>query len=366
MNDRDLLLQVCPNDNPPFADICRLYASAAQTLGWHTVTVMLEPRAPDQDPHFHYVRRDLRRQLGRLLDGRQPRLTICHRYRAWRDLTATGLASAPLVLIAHEFGLLARRRRRLLLRLDPLLGRPQALLAGVSDAVARELSGLGRQPALVLPNGVDLARCDDVRMSRSAARRALGLLDDEFNVGVVGRLHPKKDPALAVEGFRLALAARRPGEQPLRLTFLGDGVLAGELVEQASGLPVLFKGFVRDAARYMAAFDLLLLPSGDREAFGMVALEALGAGVPVLCGSAPGPRFVVGDAGLTFEPHTPQALAGALEEAAAAAASGELGRLVERGRARVEASFSVQAVAGRLADLAAGRLQALAVPPPGG
>lgn len=362
MRDGDLLLQVCPNDNPPFADICRLYASAAQTLGWNTLTVMLDPRAPDRDEGFHYVRSDLRRQLRRLLGGRQPRLTICHRYRAWRDLTATGLAAAPLVLIAHEFGLLARRRRRLQLRLDPLLKRPHALLAGVSDAVARELSAHGRQQALVLPNGVDLARWDDARMSREAARRALGLLADEFSVGVVGRLHPKKDPGLAVEGFRLAVAGRRHGDRPLRLTFLGDGVLAGELAEQASGLPVLFKGFVRDASRYMAAFDLLLLPSGDREAFGMVALEAMAAGVPVLCGSAPGPRFVVGDAGLTFEPHTPQALAGALAEAAAAAASGDLERLVARGRARVETSFSVQAVAGRLADLAAGRLQALAVP----
>jgi len=361
MRDRDLLLQVCPNDNPPFADICRLYAAAAATLGWSTLTVMLDPRAPDRDESFHYVRQNLRRQLKRLLQGREPRLTICHRYRAWRELTASGLATAPLVLVAHEFGLLARRRRRLRLRLDALFNRPPALLAGVSDAVAEELSVLGGQPAVVLPNGVDLARCDEERMSRDAARRALGLLHGEFNVGVVGRLHPKKDPALAVDGFRLAVQGRRAG-RPLRLTFLGDGVLAGELAAQASGLPVLFKGFVRDAARYMAAFDLLLLPSGDREAFGMVALEAMAAEVPVLCGSAPGPRFAVGDAGLRFEPHTPQALARALEEAVAAAATGELERLAARGRARVEAAFSVPAVAGRLADLAAGRLQALAVP----
>jgi len=358
MNDRDLLLQVCPNDSPPFGDICRLYASAAQSLGWSSVTVMLDPRAPDRDESFHYVRRDLRRQLERLLDGHRPRLTICHRYRAWRDLTASGFAAAPLVLVAHEFGLLARRRRRLRLRLNPLLNRPPVLLAGVSDAVAEELSALG-QPAVVLPNGVDLARWDRLRMSGSAARRALGLLGGEFNVGVVGRLHPKKDPALAVEGFRLAVEDRRYGDRPLRLTFLGDGVLAGPLAEQARGMPVGFKGFVRDASRYMAALDLLLLPSGDREAFGMVALEAMAAEVPVLCGSAPGPRFVVGDAGLTFEPHTPRALAAALEDAATAAARGELERLAERGRARVEASFSVPAVAGRLADLAAGRLQTL-------
>ena len=357
MSEPDLLLQVCPNDNPPFAEICRYYEAAAAVLGWQALTVMLEPRAHVPDPDFRYLGRDLSRQLGAFLQGRRPRLTLCHRYRAYRAVTSSGLAVPPLVVVAHEYGLLTPPRRRLRLRADALLGRPRARFAGVSESVADELAHWCRQ-AEILPNGIDLARCDAGRLSPAAARDALGLRADEFNVGVVGRLHPKKDPLLAVAGFRAAVerwrAARHPGPG-VRLTLLGDGPLKSRVESAAADLPVNVRGFVADAARCMPAFDLLLLPSGDREAFGMVALEAMAAGVPVLCGPAPGPRFVLGDAGLHFDPHTPQALAEALVEARAAADAGTLAALARRARQRVEETFSVAAGARRLAALADGQ-----------
>ena len=81
MPDPALLLQVCPNDNPPFGDICRYYQAAAAALGWETLTVMLEPRAPTPDPAFHYLGRDLSRQLG---DRLRMRMRVCgRRRRSW-------------------------------------------------------------------------------------------------------------------------------------------------------------------------------------------------------------------------------------------------------------------------------------------
>ena len=94
MPEPDLLLQICPNDNPPFAGICRYYEAAAAMLGWQALTVMLEPRAPAPDPGFRYLGRDLSRQLGDCLQGRRPRLTLCHRYRAYRAISTSGLAAA--------------------------------------------------------------------------------------------------------------------------------------------------------------------------------------------------------------------------------------------------------------------------------
>ncbi|MAT84062.1 MAG: hypothetical protein CMD39_07200 [Gammaproteobacteria bacterium] len=358
MPDPALLLQVCPNDNPPFGDICRYYQAAAAALGWETLTVMLEPRAPTPDPAFHYLGRDLSRQLGDRLRGRRPALTLCHRYRAYRAVSASGLAQAPLVVVAHEYGLLTPRRRRLRLRADALMRRPGPRFAGVSRAVSDELAHWCGHAEL-LPNGLDLARCDAGRLTPDQAREALALPAAGFHIGVVGRLHPKKDPLLAVAGFRAALTRRRPGapepDAGMRLTLLGDGPLKPQVAAAAAGLPVDVKGFVADAARCMAAFDLLLLPSGDREAFGMVALEAMAAGVPVLCGPAPGPRFVLGDTGLQFDPHTADALADALVAARAAAATGALAELARRARLRVEQTFSVDAGARRLAALAAGQ-----------
>lgn len=342
-----VFLQVCANDYPPFGDLCHFYEAAARSLGWRPVTVMLDARAPVSDPAFHYLRTRLAPFLGRLLGRQRPVLTLCHRYRAYRQTASSGLAVPPLVTVAHEFGLLRRRQRRLRCRFDRLLGRPAPTFAGVSDAVTDELRAVTGN-AMLLPNGIDLARADAARLDPDAARRQLGLSDIEFNIGVVGRLHPKKNPLLAVDGFREALARLGRGGG-LRLVFVGSGQLEGELVGRAAGLPVLLKGFLAEAPRLMAGFDLLLIPSGEREAFGMVALEAMAAGVPVLCGPSPGPRFVTGDAGLGFEPESAEALADALTAAYRSAESGALAMLARKARVRVEHEFSVAAAAARLA-----------------
>ena len=341
-----LLLQVCANDHPPFADICRYFEAAARALSWQPLTVMLESRAAVPTPGFHYLP-----ALGAaapLLAGRRPVLTLCHRYRAYRAVVTSGLTVGRPVAIAHEFGMLARRRRRLQRRWDALLGRPGVTFAGVSQPLVDELGRAAGQ-ALLLPNGLDLARFDAELLSREEARRTMGLEAAAFTIGVVGRLHGKKQPQLAVAGFRAALA-RMPGAA---LVFVGSGELADELRRQAADLPVSFTGFLAGAVRLMKAFDLLLLPSGDREAFGMVALEAMAAGVPVLCGPAPGPRFVVAGAGRCFAASSAAGVGDALAQAYAER-HGALGALAREARQRVEDTFSVPAAAARLRALAAG------------
>lgn len=354
MIDAPRLLQVCPNDHPPFADICRFYESAARSLGWLPVTVMLGARAVEPEPGFHYLNgpvKSLERVLPVLLGDHLPVLTLCHRYRAYRAVLdhADGRAPPPVLVVAHEFGLLQRARRRWRWRLDRWLGRPAVTFAGVSEAVALELRHAAGE-ALVFPNGIDLARADEARLAPAGARRVLGLPERAFVVGMVGRLHPKKRPALAVEGFARAAPAM-PGA---RLVVVGDGTLRGELEARAGGAPVTFAGFLADAASVMPAFNLLLLPSGDREAFGMVALEAMAARVPVLCGPAPGPRSVVGDTGLSFQPDDADGVAAALVSAYRDFGSGALAELGSRARARVDAEFSIAAAAARLSTLAAG------------
>jgi glycosyltransferase involved in cell wall biosynthesis len=137
-----------------------------------------------------------------------------------------------------------------------------------------------------------------------------------------------------------------------RLVFVGSGELAAEVAARAEGLPVTFCGQLPDAARLMPAFDLLLIPSGDREAFGMVVLEAMAAGVPVLCGPAPGPRFVAGETARYFSAYQPDNVAEALLAAFREWRSGTLEALARQARERVEREFSVAAAAGRLEALA--------------
>lgn len=342
-----ILLQVCANDHPPFADICRYHAAAARALSWRPVTVMLEARAAAPDAEFHYLADGLDDGAGDLLGGARPLLTICHRYRAYRKVVGCRTLDGRTVVVAHEFDLLRRRQRRLRRHWDRLRGRGRVRFAGVSDAVAGELAAVTGD-AVLLPNGIDLARADELRLPREAARAELGLSPRDFNIGVVGRLHPKKAPGLALDGFRLALPDLPDG----RLVFVGRGDLEAELTEAAADLPVAFKGFVPRAPRLLAGLDLLLIPSGRREAFGMVVLEAMAAGVPVLAGPSPGPRFVLGATGCHFGSAAPEVLARALCTARAEHRSGMLAQRAAAARARVETEFSVAAGARRLAALA--------------
>ena len=192
--------------------------------------------------------------------------------------------------------------------------------------------------ALVWPNALDLDAL--YPLERTAARQALALPPEGLVFGVVGRLHYKKRPELALEAFRIFL--ERTGNSNAHLAFVGDGALRERLELARGDLPVTFAGFRPAAARLMKAFDALLMASSN-EPFGMVLLEAMAAGVPVVTPRQPGPLCILADLGHYFESSQPQAIAAAMQ-AALEAPPGE-------GRKRAQREFSIAAVAERLEAL---------------
>jgi rhamnosyl/mannosyltransferase len=105
-----------------------------------------------------------------------------------------------------------------------------------------------------------------------------------------------------------------------RLVILGDGPLRGALQALADGLGlaerVTLAGAVPRLAPYYHAADVFALPAVARsEAFGLVQLEAMAAGLPVVNTRIDsGVPFVSrdGESGITVPPADPRALAGAL------------------------------------------------------
>jgi glycosyltransferase involved in cell wall biosynthesis len=122
---------------------------------------------------------------------------------------------------------------------------------------------------------------------RAEARRSLGLGADDFVVGSVGRMHPVKQFPELIEAF---LAADLPGA---RLVIVGGG--DGEMEVRArlgeTGGRVIITGFRGDARDLYPAFDLFVLNSAD-EPFGLVLLEALDAGLPVIATATDGARAI--------------------------------------------------------------------------
>jgi glycosyltransferase involved in cell wall biosynthesis len=334
------LLQIYPNDHPPFLSIARSYHAAAQSLGMASLVIFFGPATAAEDEQFIYLNAENLRDTRSLIDALKPHVpaercvVIAHRYRSYWVWLRSGLRAHQVVALAHEFGFFNRLRRKLgwwLLATDYLAG-------GVSQAVVDEhRRTTGR--TLLMPNAIDLNK---PLLSRSDACDRLGLAADDINIGVVGRLHRKKRPQLAVEAIRQAATE----QTDMRLIFVGDGELRDDLVSRAQGLPVRFCGRVENAAALFKAFDAILITSADEEAFGMVVLEAMRAGVRVVCGASKGPREILGDLGTYFDQDEPSAIVSAMKQSLVADEN-----YAQACDEVLRKHYSIQAVARRLDSL---------------
>ncbi len=140
------------------------------------------------------------------------------------------------------------------------------------------------------------------------------------------------------------------------LVVVGEGRLRAELEHQAlrggAAERIFFLGDMPQdlLPAYYAAADLLVLPSSHRsEAYGLVLLEAMACGTPVISTElSTGTSFVnlSGETGLVVPPRDPQALADAIRTCLADPAA--RARMGERGRRRVEDEFRVERMVERV------------------
>lgn len=154
-----------------------------------------------------------------------------------------------------------------------------------------------------------------------AFRQRIGVDAGDLIVTVAGRLNHWKGQGLLIEAFALLVQQGRRGS--LHLVVVGD-VFAGHediragLVQQAQqhGLSafVHFVPFVSDIYVVWRASDIAVVPSTEPEPFGMVAIEAMACGLPVMAAAHGGLLDIVqhGQTGLLFEPRNASALAEAL------------------------------------------------------
>lgn len=347
------ILQICPHDIPPFDTLCQNYTQAFERLNSGVTTIILGEPEQKSVAEFVYLEQQdlsntkaLKTVLQRYLDENiaqaEADLVLCHRYRAYRTALAAGISGKRMVVVAHEYGMFHSKLRRL----HRYVAGSDVRLAGVSQPVADELAER-RSPSLVLPNVVDTS-CD--RLSREEARRQLQLPLNEPVIGVVGRLHYKKRPDLVIDTFKSLQGVVEPAVQP-QLIFMGDGPARQNLqIAKQTVAGIHLPGNVARAADFLPALDVLL-HCGDVEAFGMVILEAMAAGVPVVVGpreKMSGPAFVLDDLGWYAKADTASAYAEAIQRCLHANDKRINAHAL---RARAEQHFSIPSLADKLSEL---------------
>jgi len=242
--------------------------------------------------------------------------------------------------------------RSILKAIDRVVGRLATHVLVVSRGEQAFLEGQG----ILLPGrstvlgagsiaGVDIDRFRPDDDARNSVRGELGGGDADLLVMYVGRIAEDK----GVLDLARAFAAFLAGHPKSRLVFVGpdEGRLQGRLERESGRLH--FTGYTATPERYLAAADIVCLPS-YREGFGVALIEAGACGVPVVAARLYGTRDAVveGVTGLFHEPRDVQDLERCL---GTLADDPELRRRMGRaGRGRVAAQFRQETLVQALLD----------------
>ncbi len=168
---------------------------------------------------------------------------------------------------------------------------------------------------IAIPNGINIKEFD-VPYLKEECREKLGLIDKNI-ILFVGNIHPYKGTDVLIKAMP-KIVKHVPDTE---LVFVGKGVMknALEMLSKRLGVEnyVKFAGFVEDGLKpfYYNAADVFCLPSTmSTESFGIVNLEAMACGVPIVASKVGGIPDVVkdGENGLLVPPKDSEALADAI------------------------------------------------------
>lgn len=277
-------------------------------------------------------------------------------------IAAAKLAGVPSVLTLHHYTFepqTSMTRRFPVRQLREAYGRLSLMYAiDRCDAV----TALSKTVmARMVPDHARNPRCHYLRLSteirpaldaseKARVRQEIGVAERAPLIVHAGRFIEQKNHAGLLRVFRKVLSHRADAT----LVLMGQGPLQASVLASASDLvgagSVKFLGLRNDVPDVLAAGDLLLFPSLS-EGFGLVALEANAAGLPVVGSKIDGldEAVVDGETAMLFDVADEQGMADAVLELVR---DGEhAARLGLAGRARAIRLYSHQSSAGLLTEL---------------
>jgi glycosyltransferase involved in cell wall biosynthesis len=210
----------------------------------------------------------------------------------------------------------------------------------------------------IIPCGTDITHFGSV--SRTEARRKLGIALDEKVVLYVGRFDPRKGIETLVRAVGQSQSRKQGnvhlivggGSRPGQTDGLERERIEGIVAELEMGAMTHFPGLLNQAQlpTYYAAADVCVVPS-HYEPFGLVAVEAMACGIPVIASKVGGLQFTVldGKTGLLVPAKNEVAFAQAIDSILMHPDQQQ--RLGQGARSHVEVEFSWDGVASQLAKL---------------
>jgi glycosyltransferase involved in cell wall biosynthesis len=245
--------------------------------------------------------------------------------------------------VVHERGICDRYSW-----LDRQLSRRAALVIPMSKAIMDHMVARGISPTnvRVLYDGLDSSRVKPAR-AQEALRREYGIRDDQPVIGIVGNVREWKGQETVVRALIPALKAH-----PDAVCFFVGAASAGDeayqqrlndLINEA-GIAgnVRFTGYQADPASFVNMMSIVMHASILPEPFGMVVLEAMAQGKPIIGSRAGGVVEMVidGKTGYTFLPGDSAELARRLIELLSDPASAA--RMGAAGHERLIQSFTIR------------------------
>ncbi len=181
------------------------------------------------------------------------------------------------------------------------------LRIAVSQASKEFHGSMFSNPYEVIPNGVDIERFS------GAGQTILPFMDGCVNILFVGRPEPRKGIKNLLRSMDLIPSFTN---KKCRLIIVGDGPFGPyyrRMVSTESRDRVVFAGKVTyaDLPAYYRSAHLFCSPAAYGESFGIVLVEAMAAGLPIIAGDNEGYRRVIqhNRNGILVDPHSPRAIA---------------------------------------------------------
>ncbi len=223
------------------------------------------------------------------------------------NATALLVATCPILATFHAAG--RSSSYRYLRRPIQRAGRRISMCTAVSDDAEALARLVVNAPFELLFNGVEVERFADAPVWKDPNGRG------QQTILFVGRHEPRKGLEVLLEAHSLLESKHHLSD--VRLWIVGAGPQTAELKDRHRNANIQWLGRVSDgeiASRWKAA-SVYCAPSLGGESFGVVLLESMAAGTPVVASDIPGYRNVITPEldGVIVEPENPAELASALK-----------------------------------------------------